>query len=487
MYFYCALAAGWRFSNSLLSAIPRRCLLYYRDTNMTKALGIFILQLLFVTTLTFGQSTDKEFLKTVSEKQANDDIDSLCKWVEEIHPNMFENTSKSNFQKLVSNTKEKIYKPLTVRELYKLISPLLTSLKDAHTGLHSPYFVTEEKSNLFPLLINLSANQKELIVGTAVDKSFLNQVPIGSTIKSINGISSSKIIEDISKLISYETKVFFATRFKNLFSSLLYCQYDFQKTFTVEYLHNKKLKMTKLVNNTFKIISKNFKNEDYSLSFRKKYAFLTINSFGVSNEEDYFSFLTQSFQKIKENNIKKLVIDIRYNDGGNSVLGDSLLSFISSVPFKQFDSTFYKHSRIQKKLFNKIYKNDTLFIKSLNNFEDGFIEETNGGNLIVPNKIDKQFKGKIFLLVSNFTFSSGANFAWAFKNYKLGTVVGQETGGIGICFGDGVPFLLPNSKISGQSASQKFKSIGASDNNFNGLIPDIKTIEKEELKVIQAP
>ena len=454
---------------------------------MTKAFGIFILLLLFLTTLTFGQSTDKEFLNTISQKQAIDDIDSLCKWVEEIHPNMFENISKSNFQKLVNDTKEKIKKPFTVRELYKLISPLLTSLKDAHTGLHSPYFVNEEKNNLFPLLINLAENQKKLVVEAAMDNSFLNQIPVGSTIKSINGISSSKIIEDISKLISYETKAFFETRFKNLFSSLLYCQYDFQKTFTVEYFVNKKLKTTKLTNNSFKISSKNLKNENYSLSFKNDYAFLAINSFGVSNEEDYFSFLGKAFKKIKENNIKKLVIDIRYNDGGNSVLGDSLLSYISTVPFKQFDSTFYKHSSIQKKLFRKIYKNDTLFIKSLNNFEDGFIEVTNGGNLIIPNKTDRQFKGEIFLLVSNFTFSSGANFAWAFKNYKLGTIVGQESGGIGICFGDGVPFILPNSKISGQSASQKFRSIGATDKDFHGVIPNIKTKENEELQAIKTP
>ena len=447
----------------------------------------YFLCTIFATNVTFGQSTDQDFLRIFTPKQAIEDIDSLTKWVEEIHPNMYEHIGKISFKKLVSTTKAKISKPLSVREFYKLISPILTNLKDAHTGLHSPYVVKEEKDNLFPFVIKLSNNPKVLMVERALDSSFSNQIPVGSIIKSINGISSNKIIGDLSKLISYETSAFYETRFKDLFSSLLYCQYDFQKTFMVEYSCNKKPMSAQVINDTSKMNDNDSKKEDFTFTFNENYALLTINSFGVSNEGDYFTFLNQSFKKIKENKVKKLIIDIRHNDGGNSVLGDSLLSYISKTPFKQFDSTFYKHSRIQKKLFSKIYKDDTLFIKALNSYEDGFVEKTNGGNLIAPNKAENQFEGKVFLLISNFTFSSAANFAWAFKNYNLGTVVGQETGGIGICFGDGVPFMLPNSKISGQSSSQKFKSVGAKDYNFHGVIPDIKTKEYEELKAILIP
>ena len=317
-----------------------------------------------------------------------------------------------------------------------------------------------------------------------MDSLFLLQIPKGSIINSINGVSSEKIIAEIKNQISYETNAFFNTRFKDLFSSLLYCKFDFKENFKVEYLFDSKLKTVLIKNESFKINSNNSQKEEFSFSINDNFAFLTINSFGVSNEDEYFLFLKKSFEKIKKEGIEKLIIDVRLNDGGNSVLGDSLLAYISKVPFKQYGTTFYKYSKIEKELNIRMNKDDTAFIGKLNKMPNGFIEKRQGGELIKPLGSEKQFNGKVYLLISNFTFSAAADFAWAFKHYKLGKIVGQETGGLGVCFGDGVQFILPNSKISGQSSCQKFYNIGASDNDFNGVVPDIITEENEELGAI---
>jgi hypothetical protein len=48
---------------------------------------------------------------------------------------------------------------------------------------------------------------------------------------------------------------------------------------------------------------------------------------------------------IKEKGIKNLIIDLRTNDGGNSLLGDILLDYLTDKPFRQFGGGSIKFSK----------------------------------------------------------------------------------------------------------------------------------------------
>ena len=70
-----------------------------------------------------------------------------------------------------------------------------------------------------------------------------------------------------------------------------------------------------------------------------------------------------------------------------------------------------------------------------------------------------RYKVNVFLLISHTTFSSAASFSWAFKYFKMGTVVGEETGGMAVCFGDEINPKLPNSGLLYCVSYKKFISM----------------------------
>ncbi len=60
---------------------------------------------------------------------------------------------------------------------------------------------------------------------------------------------------------------------------------------------------------------------------------------------------------------------------------------------------------------------------------------------------DLRFSGNTYLLNGHFTFSSVADFAWTFKHFEMGEIIGEETGGLAISFGDIIVQNLPNSDL----------------------------------------
>ena len=58
------------------------------------------------------------------------------------------------------------------------------------------------------------------------------------------------------------------------------------------------------------------------------------------------------------------------------------------------------------------------------------------------------------------------------KDYKLGKIIGQETGGLPTCYGDHFDFELPNTKLDVRvSYKWSLRPSGIDDNR--GVIPDI--------------
>lgn len=92
-----------------------------------------------------------------------------------------------------------------------------------------------------------------------------------------------------------------------------------------------------------------------------------------------------------------------------------------------------------------------------------------------------RFNGNVYLLTSNYTFSSATDFAWAFKYFRTGIIVGKETGGSTVCFGDLVGQILNNTKLKFGISWKKFYGYGASDEDVTGVIPDYQVDPKKAM------
>lgn len=450
--------------------------------------NIFTLATLLLTIVTINAQNSK--IK-FSKNQLNDDFNFLVTSIINTHPNPYTVISQKDFKNKVEIIKEHLNDSLTLKEFYRLTAPFVASLKDGHTKLGFPgRKILDPKDYLFPFAVKTKINEPYLVVTEQIDSTY-NQLPIGAEITSINNVSSKKIIEKIIENTSGESEAY---RLKmgadfNMFGIVLDAYYDFNSGFyDVQYKNNQKLYNVKIQAVTIPqlmTILQNKKNTntskiqtpDFELILKPEIKTAIINFTYMNDEAKFESFLKDSFQKIKENNITNLVIDIRENGGGNSALGNQLLKYISKVPFSQYKETIIKYSQLQKDIYKSFCNTENVncntynYIKTKPNNTFETIEDL---NFITPNLPEERFNGKVFLLTSTRTYSSAMNFAQAFKYYKIGEINGEETGGWVVSYGDFIPTELPNTKLKMSISSKKFYTIGTNNNDLHGVKPDNK-------------
>lgn len=450
----------------------------------------------------YSQTAAKQY----SGAELNQDFNYLVNSILTVHPDPFTVISEKKFHKQASDIQSQLNHPLSLKEYYRLIAPFVASLHDGHTRLSFPgKKLLVPTDYLFPFIVKSSIQEPYLKVTENVDDAY-TPIPVGAEIISINSVSARQIIQKFIDNTSGETDPY---RLKmgadfSMFGILLNAYYPFDSGYyEVQYksegqILSKKIKAV-TVTQLMEIIQrkKNKPDEstsapvdisqDYSLVLHPEIKTAVLEFKYMDGPEKFQQFLKDSFVKIRDENIQNLIIDIRENGGGNSSLGDNLLSYISAIPFSQYTKTLIKYSQLQKDVYEKkceaenINCSTYIYIKTKNN---GTQETILPDHLISPNSPQDQFNGKVYLLTSIRTFSSAMNFAQTFKYYKIGTIIGEETGGRIVSFGDYIPTELPHTKIPLSISTKKFYTAGATDKDIHGVIPDIKTPSDQALSYV---
>lgn len=183
----------------------------------------------------------------------------------------------------------------------------------------------------------------------------------------------------------------------------------------------------------------------------------------MSDLNEFKNFLSKAFVDFRQKEVKTLVVDLRQNSGGDSRLGDALISHITNKKYKQVDYMEVKSSKSQKRFFYKnyfkwfVYPAIPIFKltkvgratlgKPGKKYQITFKEKSAA-------KSGPMFTGDVYFLTSNYTFSSAVLLVNAIQCYQIGKVVGEETGGRTITYGDIITVAAPHSKIKADSPSK---------------------------------
>jgi C-terminal processing protease CtpA/Prc len=429
---------------------------------LTAKLTIGILLFLFATN-SFGQ------IKTISKEEMIQDIDTLFSTIEQVHPDMCAVYPKQQLEKEIEQIKSELEASGDIFYFFKQIAPVVAKLGDGHTGVGFPRHALENVPHLFPFAVKVTYPDKIIRVQNDYTQT-QNTIPVGAQITRINNRDAVEMVQEMMNYESGEKDFFKVARLEYLFTPLIYALYR-DTIFNIEYQFNEKNDAVQVKgvsykerfeNGSQKSVSVSSKPYTFSVLRDKNIGIIEFNSF--VNLKKFKRFLSSTFHKLRKKNIKNLIIDIRKNGGGNSALGDELLQYISPAPFAQFGKTTVKISDPLKQFLNTNYKWKMP--------QPNGIETYPNSHLIELKKNKLRYKGDVFLLISHYTFSSAADFSWAFKYFKVGTVVGEETGGLAVCFGDIITPKLPNSGVSYSVSWKKFYGYGATDENTHGTLPD---------------
>lgn len=159
-------------------------------------------------------------------------------------------------------------------------------------------------------------------------------------------------------------------------------------------------------------------------------------------------------------------IDYSYNGAEQKIL-------VKGIPYSE---RFERKSQKGNKKKYKSYYNKKIILR-----RNGIKTINKKSRLIRLRKNNLRYHGNVFLLISHTTFSSAASFSWAFKYFEMGTVIGEECGGMAVCFGDIIRQRLPYSKLNYGVSYKKFNLYGATDENNHGTIPDYEVQSENAL------
>lgn len=392
------------------------------------------------------------------------DIDAMVLLLKDIHPNMFAEYAESNFYEEIEKAKAQITDSMDVFGVYKVIEPLTVLLGDGHTQLSFPrnHFTGDEP--FFPLSIIVDSNDSTIITNHTYTTEDVS-IPSGATILSINGTPYKEIIEDMLRYHSGERIFFRLAKTSMNFSDILFILYP-SETFDIEYSYNGEVQKETLnaiprkdVRNIFLMTL--FAPPPYSYTIEKEVAILTIKS--LSGRKQFRQMVEKMFDELKELTVRNLIIDLRNNGGGDSSLGDTLITYLVDRPFAQFWKVEVKISETTKSMSMGAIADSVGIVTA---------DTTNLITFLNPKPEQERYKGNVYVLTNHTTFSSASSLASLLKEYDAAKIVGEETGGMSVSYGNIVHRKLPMSGITLAVSFARMHLMGSDENDIHGVVPD---------------
>lgn len=249
-----------------------------------------------------------------------DDIEFLINKLEEIHPDLYFSTSKTEIKEMISIFKSN-NKPIDDNQFYYILKILFKKIGDPHT-------MVRFKKKVFPLVLKI-INNKVYIINTSNE----NKHNLFSEITFINGVPILDIMKELEKTISYTTNgyleyllEFYLTEY---YSLLPLISGNETITYTVE---------KDGISNELKFDSKDEFSDDFTMT--KPYWFnynqekntLVINYKSCREDENKTmnEFVNEVSLFVDEYNIVDIIVDIRGNQGGNSNIIKPLIEYLST-------------------------------------------------------------------------------------------------------------------------------------------------------------
>lgn len=404
----------------------------------------------------------------LSREQAEFDIRALVYAISEIHPGMYSACPQTDFHRAVNRAVAALPDSVSVAELYLAAAPLAAMLGDGHTNLYFPakeVFTPELKRR--PFFTTLLPDRSIRCAGSAD-----GLIPAGSEIASVNGRTARELIGAMLPYVAGEREHFRIACLDGMVADGLEHLLFPADTFKVEFrapgaiatetVEMPGLPHEQLMKRCARTGKANGRKPDYSYAIDSENGVAVMDFRAFHDPRRMGQFADSMFRDLREKGIRRLVIDIRENSGGNSALGDTLLRYLSPIPFAQFDKILCRVTPLSAKIIGPGISPGIYF------------HEASEDDLITPRTPDEgHFDGNVYLLTSNYTFSSAADFSWAFKEAGCGTVVGEETGGVSVCYGDVLTYRLPVSGLRATISYKRFWQFRANENDIHGTLPDV--------------
>lgn len=316
-----------------------------------------------------------------------EDLNDFCKTLEKRHKNLFARISKREFEMEKQKITEKIPE-MSDSEFYYSLKHLLSLVGDAHTTLAFSDSQYKHLSALGFAIAKFNDNWHLMIL----EKE--NEKYLGSKLIAINDVDISEVYNRAKGIMSYENEVWAENNFSNTINFREALEYlgIVEKGGPIvlkvedssgnrELLDIKSMNEEEIMNAQFSYLvqhntPKTVLRGYYSaMEINKNAYYIQYNSCQEAPDLPMKEFISFVSEVIKENYYKKVIIDLRYNSGGNSSIFEPMISELSKLQKKK-DFTVY--TIIGRNTFSSAIINAIQIDDKLNNV---FVGTPTGGNV----------------------------------------------------------------------------------------------------------
>jgi C-terminal processing protease CtpA/Prc len=445
---------------------------------------------------------DVKKLPKISAEKLSEDFNIFKKALLEIHPGLYRYNRKDQIDSIFNYFQVVFSKPLSYQEAFLNFTKLTSAVKCGHTFpsfYNQTGFIQEivlNQKDKLPFAFRV-IDERIFITESILEKF---EIPLGTEILSINGVPTKTLLQETAKLVKADgandgkryadLNTFGVGGYFEMFDAyfpLLYPPVNEQYTIRIQ-----KPDATQAEELTANTVSRQEKSNAllkknpnhitkadqlWKLEFwGNNTAYLQLGTFDVFQLSfEWSDFLKNAFKEIKKRKTKNLVIDIRWNEGGQDevllFIGQNITKQTIKIPQRQ---DLVRYNRISAELKPYLFTWDNTFFDlspKTKPFNNDYFQFT-GKDITEIQPFKNAFEGSTYLLVNGSNSSATFYFAEIAKENKLATIIGEPTGGSQKGLNAGTMFFLrlPNSKIE-----IDIPIIGtfSEDKPAGGIVPDV--------------
>jgi len=316
-----------------------------------------------------------------SKVELTRDLDIIVETLQNLHTNLF--TDEDLFNEINESIRNELHDDMTKLEFLRLVSPLVASVNCWQTSIS--YNVVDElaksmggthSQNVFDSNIQVFADKIYIYQGKLYlyDNTFYDDIPLGSEILSINGRTSSEIIDTMIQFIPSDgdNETLKYKILNNNFSWYYFLYVENTDEFSLLYTRPDGSMVPKTVHavglNDIAKMNTRVRASSEPITFKvyEDYAYLDINTFAIYDsigQKNFRYALYDFFMEVKVKESENIILDLRSNSGGNPTLVAKLLTYLQPVPHKYWSDNSADDTELSAPLVTSdIYYSGNLYV-----------------------------------------------------------------------------------------------------------------------------
>jgi len=386
----------------------------------------------------------------ITRENVAHDLHRMVAAMEAYHCNAYHYVDATTIDQLLEQLVMALPEKPTAMDGYRAANLLACAFGDGHSrvwdyGIEKSY--QENGGTYFPFAVDVLDGH--LIVRHDYRNGTADLT--GAEITAINGVGASTLIAEMSRHASRETAALDRALLSNNFRRHLWLTFPWATgdfTLTLADGSNQVVRGRTADEVTQNLPRHQARPVVETRILDENTAYLRIDHF-EGRPKTFKARFRAAFAEINNAGADQLIIDLRGHGGGDSRIGLELARYFSDQPFRQFAYSQWKATPLLKENFKNLYLPKALHwalpvLKGINPHTKAIYNTPDHGlarveyPLVQPYGKARAFNGAVILLVDNNTFSAGTCFAAMFKDYQMGTIVGQESGNLANFHADGL-------------------------------------------------